>query len=115
MQKSCHLQHLSMQVWPWEDSSLSELEMAFRRMRAMFEFLEKLGVEFWAFHDRCAPACHCLDYPKVSTCVSVRWLEVCTAEHHAHHRDTRQHCVAWHLSARGLQALQTVRCLSEAQ
>ena len=57
------LKHLPVQVWPWEDSSLSELEMAFRRMRAMFEFLEKLGADFWAFHDRRAPACpyfeHC--------------------------------------------------------
>ena len=44
-----------MQVWPWEDQSLSELDMAFRRMRAMFEFLGKLGVDFWCFHDRCVP------------------------------------------------------------
>lgn len=44
-----------MQVWPWEDESLSELDMAFRRMRAMFEFLDKLGVDFWCFHDRCVP------------------------------------------------------------
>lgn len=51
------LQQLPTQVWPWEDSSLSELEMAFRRMRAMFEFLDKLGVDFWAFHDRCAATC----------------------------------------------------------
>jgi len=43
-----------MQVWPWEDASLSELDMALLRMRVMFEFLEKLGVDFWCFHDRCA-------------------------------------------------------------
>jgi xylose isomerase len=39
-------------VWPWEDESLPELEVAHRRMRAMFEFLDKLGVDYWAFHDR---------------------------------------------------------------
>ena len=39
-------------VWPWEDDSLPELEVAHRRMRAMFEFLDKLGVDYWAFHDR---------------------------------------------------------------
>ena len=39
-------------VWPWEDASLPELEVAHRRMRAMFEFLDKLGVDYWAFHDR---------------------------------------------------------------
>lgn len=39
-------------AWPWEDPSLPELEVAHRRMRAMFEFLDKLGVDFWAFHDR---------------------------------------------------------------
>ncbi|KAK9830382.1 hypothetical protein WJX72_011455 [[Myrmecia] bisecta] len=38
--------------WPWEDGSLSPLEMAFRRMRVMFEFLDKLGAEYWCFHDR---------------------------------------------------------------
>ena len=40
------------QTWPWEDSSLDEMELAYRRMRAMFEFLSKLGVEYWCFHDR---------------------------------------------------------------
>ena len=43
-----------MQLWPWEDASLDEMELAYRRMRAMFEFLEKLGVDYWCFHDRCA-------------------------------------------------------------
>ena len=41
------------QVWPWEDASLDEMELAYRRMRAMFEFLDKLGVDYWCFHDRC--------------------------------------------------------------
>lgn len=39
-------------VWPWEDASLPPLDIAHRRMRAMFEFLDKLGVDYWAFHDR---------------------------------------------------------------
>ncbi|KMZ69302.1 Xylose isomerase [Zostera marina] len=38
-------------VWPWEDGTNS-LDMAKRRMRANFEFLEKLGVDKWCFHDR---------------------------------------------------------------
>lgn len=46
-------QKTSAQVWPWEDASLDEMELAYRRMRAMFEFLDKLGVEYWCFHDRC--------------------------------------------------------------
>ncbi|KAJ4953528.1 hypothetical protein NE237_030360 [Protea cynaroides] len=37
--------------WPWEDGTNS-LAMAKRRMRANFEFLEKLGVELWCFHDK---------------------------------------------------------------
>ena len=41
-----------MQLWPWEDASLDEMELAYRRMRAMFEFLDKLGVDYWCFHDR---------------------------------------------------------------
>ena len=41
------------QAWPWEDTSLDEMELAYRRMRAMFEFLDKLGAEYWCFHDRC--------------------------------------------------------------
>jgi xylose isomerase len=37
--------------WPWEDGTDS-VEMAKTRMRANFEFLKKLGVEWWCFHDR---------------------------------------------------------------
>lgn len=37
--------------WPWEDGTNS-LSMALRRMKANFEFLKKLGVEYWCFHDR---------------------------------------------------------------
>ncbi|XP_068651901.1 xylose isomerase-like isoform X2 [Aristolochia californica] len=37
--------------WPWEDGTNS-LAMAKRRMRANFEFIKKLGVEWWCFHDR---------------------------------------------------------------
>jgi xylose isomerase len=38
-------------LWPWDDGSNS-LNVAARRMRANFEFLKKLGVEKWCFHDR---------------------------------------------------------------
>ncbi len=38
-------------VRPWDDGSDS-LENARRRARAAFEFMEKLGVPFYAFHDR---------------------------------------------------------------
>ncbi|PIA28595.1 hypothetical protein AQUCO_06800036v1 [Aquilegia coerulea] len=37
--------------WPWEDGTNS-VAMAKRRMRANFEFLNKLGVDYWCFHDR---------------------------------------------------------------
>ncbi|KAK8647312.1 hypothetical protein V6N13_121056 [Hibiscus sabdariffa] len=37
--------------WPWEDGTNS-IDMAKRRMRANFEFLNKLGVDRWCFHDR---------------------------------------------------------------
>ncbi|KAG4929706.1 hypothetical protein AAZX31_17G064200 [Glycine max] len=37
--------------WLWEDGTNS-LNMAKRRMRANFEFISKLGVDFWCFHDR---------------------------------------------------------------
>ncbi|CAI5505820.1 unnamed protein product [Closterium sp. Naga37s-1] len=37
--------------WPWEDGTNS-LAMAKRRMRAAFEFMSKLGAQFWCFHDR---------------------------------------------------------------
>ncbi len=38
-------------VRPWEDGSNS-LEMALRRVSVLFEFCEKLGAPFYAFHDR---------------------------------------------------------------
>ncbi|KAG6410472.1 hypothetical protein SASPL_128533 [Salvia splendens] len=38
-------------MWPWEDGTNS-LAMAKRRMRANFEFLDKLGLDRWCFHDR---------------------------------------------------------------
>jgi xylose isomerase len=36
---------------PWEDGT-DDLNAALRRMRVNFEFLSKLGVKYWAFHDR---------------------------------------------------------------
>ena len=36
---------------PWEDGTAS-VEMAQKRVRVAFEFMEKLGVPFYAFHDR---------------------------------------------------------------
>jgi len=36
---------------PWDDCSTS-VENAIRRLRAAFEFMSKLGVEHWTFHDR---------------------------------------------------------------
>ncbi len=38
-------------VRPWDDGTQS-IENAQRRVRAAFEFFEKLGVKFWTFHDR---------------------------------------------------------------
>ena len=38
-------------VRPWDDGSDS-IENATRRVRAAFEFIEKLGAPFYAFHDR---------------------------------------------------------------
>src|SRR5262249_44195030 len=38
-------------VRPWEDGTDS-VEMAIKRVRVTFEFLEKLGAEFYCFHDR---------------------------------------------------------------
>lgn len=38
-------------VRPWEDGTDS-LEMAEKRVRVAFEFIEKLGAPFYAFHDR---------------------------------------------------------------
>ena len=36
---------------PWEDGTDS-VEMAIKRVRVAFEFMEKLGVPFYCFHDR---------------------------------------------------------------
>src|SRR2546430_2125254 len=36
---------------PWEDGTDS-VEMAVKRVRVAFEFMEKLGVPFYCFHDR---------------------------------------------------------------
>src|SRR3954449_4144856 len=38
-------------VRPWEDGTDS-VEMAVKRVRVAFEFMEKLGVDFYCFHDR---------------------------------------------------------------
>ncbi|CAM6091807.1 unnamed protein product [Calypogeia fissa] len=38
-------------AWPWEDGTDS-VELAKTRMRANFEFIHKIGVEWWCFHDR---------------------------------------------------------------
>ena len=38
-------------IRPWEDGSNS-VKMAQKRVRVAFEFLQKLGVDFYAFHDR---------------------------------------------------------------
>src|SRR5690349_3532017 len=38
-------------IRPWEDGT-SSIEMAQRRVRVAFEFMEKLGTPFYAFHDR---------------------------------------------------------------
>lgn len=35
----------------WEDGTDS-VENAKRRMRVAFEFMSKLGVKYWTFHDR---------------------------------------------------------------
>lgn len=39
--------------WPWETAPASDkMERAKLRMNAMFQFLDKLGVDWWCFHDR---------------------------------------------------------------
>ena len=43
--------------WPWDDPALPPLQRAFRTMHANFEFLDKLGVDYWCFHDRCVWGC----------------------------------------------------------
>jgi hypothetical protein len=45
------------QFWPWEDPSLDPMQRAFRAMHANFEFMDKLGVELWCFHDRWGRVC----------------------------------------------------------
>lgn len=39
-------------VWPWEDAQQDAMVVAKTRMSAFFEFLDKLGVDYWCFHDR---------------------------------------------------------------
>ena len=40
-------------LWPWDEVEVSdEMERARVRMNANFEFLNKLGVDYWCFHDR---------------------------------------------------------------
>ncbi|KAK6942405.1 hypothetical protein RJ641_027782 [Dillenia turbinata] len=39
-------------TWPWEDGTTSLAMAKRRRMRANFEFIDKLGVDRWCFHDR---------------------------------------------------------------
>ncbi|MBI1374807.1 MAG: xylose isomerase [Phycisphaera sp.] len=38
-------------IMPWNEGS-DEMEIAENTMRANFEFIEKLGVDYWCFHDR---------------------------------------------------------------
>ena len=38
-------------IMPWEDGD-DAMEVAENTMRANFEFISKLGVDFWCFHDR---------------------------------------------------------------
>ena len=54
---------------PWDDGSES-LANAKRRMRAGFEFFQKLGVNYWTFHDR---------YVCSAACVSIQAIPNCTA------------------------------------
>ncbi|KAM0010587.1 putative xylose isomerase [Helianthus debilis subsp. tardiflorus] len=54
------------EMWPWKDGTNS-LAMAKRRMRANFEFLEKLRVDRWCFHDRdIAPDAETLEETKAN-------------------------------------------------
>lgn len=39
-------------LWPWEDSSLDAIEMATIRLEVFFTIMNKLGIEYWCFHDR---------------------------------------------------------------
>jgi len=38
-------------IMPWNDAS-SQMQAAEQTMHAMFEFISKLGVDYWCFHDR---------------------------------------------------------------
>ena len=38
-------------LWPWDEGA-DEMQTARLRMKANFEFLDKLGVDYWCFHDR---------------------------------------------------------------
>ena len=58
------------QRWPWEDCDCDEMTLAKRRMEAMFEFLDKLGVEHW-----CAPRARSASLP------SSYMICVCVCEH----------------------------------
>lgn len=46
-----------LQAWPWHVEGLSPLERAYRAMHANFEFMDKLGIELWCFHDRWVTCC----------------------------------------------------------
>lgn len=39
-------------VRPWDDAAINPIEKAKVRVKVAFEFMEKLGVEYFAFHDR---------------------------------------------------------------
>ena len=39
-------------AWPWHSPDASAMENAESAMRANFELLDKLGVDYWCFHDR---------------------------------------------------------------
>ena len=44
-------------AWPWHSQKLSPMQKAEAAMRANFELIDKLGVDYWCFHDRdIAPA-----------------------------------------------------------
>jgi len=44
-------------IMPWNEGA-DAMDIAEKTMHAMFEFLSKMGLEFWAFHDRdIAPEC----------------------------------------------------------
>ncbi|KAG5563752.1 hypothetical protein RHGRI_000076 [Rhododendron griersonianum] len=59
----------STKMWPWEDGTNS-VAMAKRRMRANFEFIDKLGVDFWCFHDRdIAPDGKTLEVSNLHVCL----------------------------------------------